>query len=1435
NGTVYFDAGSNEKLWAYSPVNNSTWKVSDSVTWVGQFMAYAVDDTIYFSGHTGGTGREFYAYTITNNTIWLVSDIRSGSQNSNPGSMGSAQDGDVLFFKAATGSQRFWYTYNHSNGTLTELGKYWVSSDGFFEVIDDTLYMRGRESTSDHAEVWAYSAVNATAWRIEDIYSGSQSYGTEAGYYFHTVVNDVLLFDAWNGVNNDPRSIWAYNPANATAWELQSSDSNLGNNHVSSASTNCGQPLVVGDVAYFCATGGSGAGGYELWAYNTTNETTWLVTDIQQPGDSHPGKHMFEILGDTLYFSAADGSTGIELWAYDTSNHTTWRVADINSGNFHSNPGQYMTVVVGDTLYFSAKTEATNQELFAYDTSNQSLWLVEDFVTGSQSSFVGNNMALVAGNKLMFNTRYSGSGTTSYLYGHEPSQINWMTNTGGAVTTWAINNTNLPTGLTFSTSNGTIYGTPTQLWSKTAYTVWANNSGGSSVGYLNITVADANLSYSKYDLTLTKDQASNDLPLNATILVPGTTTSWTISPTLPNGLSFGTSNGTIWGIPTVLQPTATTYTIWANGTQDSVSASITLSIYDHAPGPFEYIPENNTLTNNTYVHLEPDFINMTTGNGSSWSTAQTGYQLTRIHSANEPCLSHTYNGTTYVSYNSKLHGYGIANNTLWLINNTIQEVGCVMITNPFSSYFYKGLSQIYGTSLYFGGKDGSDRKLYGYGMENGTVWVESTVEPGVWSMLVDDIIYFIGQTGNSGNELHAHNLSNGTSWMLDDLNSGSGDTFCYVCEDNWPVLVGTTFVFVAAFHNGTVTTRETWAHDTSNGTFWRLSTMDGDTANAVVIGDVAYFTQTISSDQWLYAYNASNGTFWQVSTGEFARPFEIDGILYGYWGYGYSPYNSRLRAHNPSNGTTWFASTPGLLEALNVGGTLYYSGSVTGTTNVKLWAYEPTNSTGWKVSDITLPMTDLFISLGDLIYFTGSNATISGVWAHSTSNHSTWFVSNPFSSNTATAVAVVNGTLYLGNSGMAAHQPTSINYQTNTGGAVTSWAINASLPSGLSFSTTNGSIYGTPTELWTQTAYMVWSNNSGGSSVAYLNITVVDELPTLSYSPENLTLTKNQTSTDLPLSPTLTGSGAITSWAISPSLPSGLNFGTSNGTIWGTPTVLQTIAVTYTVWANNSGGSSSATVNITVNDEAPDISYSPDWFVLTNNTAMSPTATPTNAGGAIPSGTIAGPFRNWSSYFYERTVTSIAIDSKGYKHISYYDGTNTSLMYATDKTGSWVFVLVDTTGDVGSYASIAIDSNDALHISYYNGTTYDLKYATCSSGCTTASNWYNVSVDITSGMGKHTSIAIDSNDTVHISYWDGSNRDLKYATCSTSCANASNWVNVSVDTVNRVGSYTSIAIGSNDAIHISYWGDSDRSLKYATCTTGCTNASNWDNVTVDGS
>ena len=87
---------------------------------------------------------------------------------------------------------------------------------------------------------------------------------------------------------------------------------------------------------------------------------------------------------------------------------------------------------------------------------------------------------------------------------------------------------------------------------------------------------------------------------------------------LPSGLSFGTTNGTIWGIPTVMQTTAVTYTIWGNNTGGSTSATVTITINDAVPGPFEYDPENNTWANDSLIHLAPDFINYVSGNGSTW-------------------------------------------------------------------------------------------------------------------------------------------------------------------------------------------------------------------------------------------------------------------------------------------------------------------------------------------------------------------------------------------------------------------------------------------------------------------------------------------------------------------------------------------------------------------------------------------------------------------------------------------------------------------------------------------------------------------------------------------------------------------------------------------------------------------------------------------------
>ena len=125
--------------------------------------------------------------------------------------------------------------------------------------------------------------------------------------------------------------------------------------------------ILVGDTLYFDANDGSS--GHELWAHDTSNASTWRVADIRSgASSSYPGSIMDAILvGDTLYFSANDGSSGYELWAHDTSNASTWRVTDINSGAGNSNPAYHMEKLVGDTLYFSAYDGNSGTELWAMD------------------------------------------------------------------------------------------------------------------------------------------------------------------------------------------------------------------------------------------------------------------------------------------------------------------------------------------------------------------------------------------------------------------------------------------------------------------------------------------------------------------------------------------------------------------------------------------------------------------------------------------------------------------------------------------------------------------------------------------------------------------------------------------------------------------------------------------------------------------------------------------------------------------------------------------------------------------------------------------------------------------------------------------------------------------------------------------------------------
>jgi hypothetical protein len=190
--------------------------------------------------------------------------------------------------------------------------------------------------------------------------------------------------------------------------------------------------------------------------------------------------------------------------------------------------------------------------------------------------------------------------------------------------------------------------------------------------------------------------------------------------------------------------------------------------------------------------------------------------------------------------------------------------------------------------------------------------------------------------------------------------------------------------------------------------------------------------------------------------------------------------------------------------------------------------------------------------------------------------------------------------------------------------------------------------------------------------------------------------------------------------------------------------------------------------------------------------------------------------------------TDIAVDSNNKAHIVYYYGLysypNPSLKYATDKSGSWVKSKIDKPFK-GMFNSIAIDSNKKVHISYlsrheYNNppyvVEYHLNYATNKSG-----TWVKTVIDRTVHWGNYSSIAVDSNNKIHISYDDFD--DLKYAT-----NRSGTWATTIIDSIGYVGMYSSIALDSNDNVHISYCDQSNYRLRYASNISG-----GWSSIDVD--
>ena len=151
-------------------------------------------------------------------------------------------------------------------------------------------------------------------------------------------------------------------------------------------------------------------------------------------------------------------------------------------------------------------------------------------------------------------------------------------------------------------SNGLLSITPANTTQSYSISVIANGPGGSSVEFPIRIVPAPSLAYSTSYTFLTNRSLS---------ITPTSTTgisSFSITPSLPSGLSFNGNNGSITGSTSVAQSNVS-YTVTGTGEGGSFSSTFNLTLTTFNKGYLNYTVYNNSSIS-TYANTPDDFVNI---------------------------------------------------------------------------------------------------------------------------------------------------------------------------------------------------------------------------------------------------------------------------------------------------------------------------------------------------------------------------------------------------------------------------------------------------------------------------------------------------------------------------------------------------------------------------------------------------------------------------------------------------------------------------------------------------------------------------------------------------------------------------------------------------------------------------------------------------------
>ena len=159
-----------------------------------------------------------------------------------------------------------------------------------------------------------------------------------------------------------------------------------------------------------------------------------------------------------------------------------------------------------------------------------------------------------------------------------------------------------------------------------------------------------------------------------------------------------------------------------------------------------------------------------------------------------------------------------------------------------------------------------------------------------------------------------------------------------------------------------------------------------------------------------------------------------------------------------------------------------------------------------------------------------------------------------------------------------------------------SWSVNPPLPEGLELDE-SGVISGVPLVEAEAVPHTIMGTNAMGSATVILDIVIRAPMPeSIRYPIDTLTCTLDS---NCEIGPPILIGGPVQAWAVEPTLPGEMEI-SENGSISGIVRVLG--HYNLTIWANNSGGSASTNIQLSITSLPPDgISWPSGQFALRSN------------------------------------------------------------------------------------------------------------------------------------------------------------------------------------------------------------------------------------------